>query len=336
MINIGIIGAGYWGPNLVRNFNVQPDCKVVAVADAKADRREFIAGNYPGIDTVADSDELLNNTRLDAVVIATPVATHFDLAKKALSSGRHVLLEKPMTASVAEALELIELAEKKHLRLMVDHTFIYTGAVRKVRELIDARTIGDILYFDSVRVNLGLFQHDVNVIWDLAPHDVSIMDYLMADRAVGVSAVGRRHFESSVEDIAYLTVVFDSNSIAHFHVNWIAPVKVRTMLIGGTKRMVVYDDMEPSEKIKVYDKGVEFMADEEAVRKILVEYRIGDMTAPKIDGTEALRLMSREFLDAIEQNRTPLTDGQAGYRVVRVLEAANRSLADNGKLVSLE
>ena len=336
MINIGVIGAGYWGPNLVRNFNAQPDCKVVIVADAKADRREFIAAHYPGIDTVADGNALLNDTRVDAVVIATPVGTHFDLARRALAAGRHVLLEKPMTASPAEALTLIELAEKNNRRLMVDHTFVYTGAVRKVKELVDAGTVGDILYFDSVRVNLGLFQHDVNVIWDLAPHDVSIMDYLMSERAAGVSAVGRRHFGSSVEDIAYLTVAFTSNAIAHFHVNWLAPVKVRTTLIGGTKRMVVYDDMEPSEKIKVYDKGVQFIADEEAVRKILVEYRVGDMTAPKIDNTEALRLMSREFLDSITQNRAPLTDGQAGYRVVQVLAAANRSLADNGKTVALE
>jgi predicted dehydrogenase len=335
MIKVGIIGAGYWGPNLVRNFNIQQDCRVVVVADAKDDRRAFIAANYPGIETVADGAEVVNDTRLDAVVIATPVATHYELARKALAGGRHVLLEKPMTASTDEARELIDLAEQKNLRLMVDHTFIYTGAVRKVKELADSGTIGDVLYFDSVRVNLGLFQHDVNVVWDLAPHDVSIMDYLMSDRTVGVSAVGRRHFDSKVEDIAYLTVFFDSNAIAHFHVNWIAPVKVRTTLIGGTKRMIVYDDMEPSEKIKVYDKGVELITDEEVVRKILVEYRVGDMTAPKIDGTEALRLMSREFLDAIEQSRAPLTDGQAGYRVVQVLEAANRSLAANGKLVEL-
>ena len=335
MINIGIIGVGYWGPNLVRNFRTQRDCKVVAVADAKADRRDFIATNYPGTDTHADSAALLADPRIDAVVIATPVAMHYELARQALESGRHVLLEKPMTASVVQAQELIELAERKNLRLMVDHTFIYTGAVRKVKELVAAGTVGEILYFDSVRVNLGLFQHDVNVIWDLAPHDVSIMDYLMSDRAVAVSAIGRRHFRSAVEDIAYLTVLFDADAIAHFHVNWIAPVKVRTTLIGGTKRMIVYDDMEPSEKIKVYDKGVEFPADEEAVRRMLVEYRIGDMTAPKIDGTEALRLLSREFLDAIAQGRAPLTDGHAGYRVVRVLEAANRSLAANGAVISL-
>jgi predicted dehydrogenase len=336
MVNIGIIGAGYWGPNLVRNFNLQKDCQVRMVADAKEDRRAFINAQYPGVVTVATGEELIADARIDAVVIATPVDMHFELAQKALSSGRHVLLEKPMTASAAEAEELINLAERKNLRLMVDHTFIYTGAIRKVKELADAGTVGDILYFDSVRVNLGLFQHDVNVIWDLAPHDVSIMDHLMSDRAAGVSAIGRRHFGSAVEDIAYLTVVFNSNAIAHFHVNWIAPVKVRTTLIGGTKRMVVYDDMEPSEKIKVYDKGVELVTDEETVRKILVEYRVGDMTAPKIDGTEALRLMSREFLDSIHENRAPLTDGGAGYRIVRVLEAANESLENNGRIIPLD
>jgi len=335
MINIGIVGAGYWGPNLVRNFNLQKDCTVLKVADAKPGRRDFIAAQYPGLETVATGEELIADSRIDAVVIATPVAMHFDLAKKALTEGRHVLLEKPMTASAAQAEELINLAENRNLRLMVDHTFIYTGAVRKIKELIVAGTLGDVLYFDSVRVNLGLFQHDVNVIWDLAPHDVSIMDYLMSDRAVGVSAIGRRHFDSAVEDIAYMTVVFDSSAIAHFHVNWIAPVKVRTTLIGGTRQMVVYDDMQPSEKIKVYDKGVALITDEETVRKTLIEYRVGDMTAPKIDGTEALRLMSREFLDAIRENRAPLTDGHAGHRIVRVLEAANKSLENNGAVIPL-
>jgi len=336
MINIGIIGAGYWGPNLVRNFNAQRDCAVVAIADAKTDRRNFIKGQYPAADVCADGSEVIGDARVDAVVIATPVGLHFDLAKQALAAGKHVLLEKPMTASAAQAQELINLAERKNLRLMVDHTFIYNGAVRKVRQLIDNGQIGDVLYFDSVRVNLGLFQHDVNVIWDLAPHDVSIMDHLMADTAVAVSAIGRKHFSDTLEDMAYMTVLFDSTAIAHFHVNWIAPVKVRTTLIGGTKKMVVYDDMESSEKIKVYDKGIEWQADDEARRKILVEYRVGDMTAPKIDSTEALRLMSREFLDAITACRAPLTDGHAGYRVVRVLEAANRSLADNGRMIPLE
>lgn len=335
MINIGIIGAGYWGPNLIRNFNAQPDCAVVTAADAKADRRRFIQGQYPAVEVISDGFELIGDTRVDAVVIATPVGMHFDLARRALAAGKHVLLEKPMTPSAAEARELIELAEQKNLRLMVDHTFIYNGAVRKVRQLVDEGEIGNILYFDSVRVNLGLFQHDVNVIWDLAPHDVSIMDHFMSDKAVAVSAIGRRHFSDTLEDMAYMTVLFDSTAIAHFHVNWIAPVKVRRTLIGGTKRMVVYDDMEASEKIKVYDKGVEFLTDDEARRKILVEYRVGDMTAPKIDSTEALRLMSREFLDAINENRAPLTDGHAGYRVVQVLEAANRSLAENGKMIPL-
>ncbi len=336
MINIGIIGAGYWGPNLVRNFNAQPDCTVAAVADAKTDRREFIKGQYPAVDVISDGFALIDDTGVDAVVIATPVGMHFDLARRALTAGKHVLLEKPMTASAAEARELIELADKKNLRLMVDHTFIYNGAVRKIRQLVNGGEIGNILYFDSVRVNLGLFQHDVNVIWDLAPHDVSIMDHLMADKAVGVSAIGRKHFGGTLEDMAYMTVVFDSTAIAHFHVNWIAPVKVRTMLIGGTKRMVVYNDMESSEKVKVYDKGVEFLTDDEARRKVLVEYRVGDMTAPKIDNTEALRLMSREFLDSINENRPPQTDGKAGYRVVQVLEAANRSLAENGRMIPLE
>ncbi len=336
MINVGVIGAGYWGPNLIRNFNAHNDCSVVAVADAKSDRRDFIKANYPGIEVVSDGVSVVDDSRVDAVVIATPVGLHFEIARRALQQGKHVLLEKPMTASAAEASELIELASQKDRCLMVDHTFLYTGAVRKINTLVKAGEMGDILYFDSVRVNLGLYQHDVNVLWDLAPHDVSIMDSIMKDTVVGVSAIGRRHFSQTLEDMAYMTVLFDTSAIAHFHVNWIAPAKVRTTLIGGTKKMVVYDDMQASEKVKVYDKGVEIVTDDEARRQVLVEYRVGDMTAPKIETTEALRLMSREFLDSINENRTPLTDGEAGYRIVRILEAANQSMVQNGTLVKVD
>ncbi len=335
MINVGVIGAGYWGPNLVRNFNSHSDCTVVMVADAKRDRRDFVKANYPAIEVVADGDAVVTDSRVDAVVIATPVALHFAIARRALQAGKHVLLEKPMTAAAAEAEELIELAAQKKRCLMVDHTFLYTGAVRKINSLVANGDMGDILYFDSVRVNLGLYQHDVNVLWDLAPHDVSIMDSVMQDKVVGVSAIGRRHFSESLEDMAYMTVLFDTTAIAHFHVNWIAPAKVRTTLIGGTKKMIVYDDMQSSEKVKVYDKGVEIVPDEEARRQVLVEYRVGDMTAPKIETTEALKLMSREFLDAITEDRTPLTDGKAGHRIVRILEAANQSMARNGTLVEI-
>ena len=334
-LKIGIIGAGYWGPNLVRNFMLQPDVSVAAVADLQESRRKFITDRYPAIATLSDAADLIADASIDAVVIATPVNSHFPLAKAALSAGKHVLIEKPMFASTAECDQIIALAESKRLTLMVDHTFLYTGAVRRILQMANSGELGDILYFDSVRVNLGLFQHDVNVIWDLAPHDVSIMDAIIGQRATSVSAVGMAHFGTAVENIAYVTVTFAGPAIAHFHVNWLAPVKVRTTLIGGTKKMIVYDDTEPSEKIKVYDKGVTIETNVEKIHQHLVEYRIGDMYAPRIEPTEALYLVAKEFVDSIREQRTPLTDGQAGRRVVRILEAADKSLAQGGQPVAL-
>ncbi|MBD3298122.1 MAG: gfo/Idh/MocA family oxidoreductase, partial [candidate division Zixibacteria bacterium] len=289
----------------------------------------------PTVRTTRDANEITTATDIDAVVIATPVNTHFPLAEAALKAGKHVLLEKPMCASVAECDTLLELAEQKNLTVMVDHTFLYTGAVRKITEMIDSGELGDILYFDSVRVNLGLFQHDVNVIWDLAPHDVSIMDAVIRKQPKQVSAVGLAHFGTTIENIAYVNVTFDEPVIAHFHLNWLAPVKVRTTLIGGTKRMIVYDDTEPSEKIKVYDKGVSIETNVEQIRKNLVEYRIGDMYAPHIASTEALDLVAREFIASITESRVPLTDGVAGRRVVSILEAASQSLTQNGAPVAV-
>ncbi|HWO56884.1 MAG TPA: Gfo/Idh/MocA family oxidoreductase [bacterium] len=334
-LRVGVIGAGYWGPNLIRNFALVPDAAVTGVADAKPERRAFIAPRFPTVKVFASAEELIRWDQTDAVVIATPVHTHFPLAKAALEAGRHVLLEKPMCASVAECDRLIELAEKKGLTLMVDHTFLYTGAVRKIVALVAGGEIGEVLYFDSVRVNLGLFQHDVNVLWDLAPHDLSIMDAVMGPGAEAVSALGRAHLGTHVENIAYMTVMFNHGAIAHFHVNWLAPVKVRTTLIGGSRRMIVYDDTEPSEKVKIYDKGVDVATDVEKVHRTLVQYRTGDMHAPKIDDTEALLLVAREFADSIREKRAPLTDAHAGRRVVAVLEAANKSLTQEGRLVRL-
>jgi len=334
-LQVGIIGAGYWGPNLVRNFSLVAGAAVAGVADTQPKRLDFIGARYPSLRLFRDPQEMIGWDDLDAVVISTPVETHFPLAKAALAAGKHVLLEKPMCASTAECDELLALAKSRRLTLMVDHTFLYTGAVRKIRELIVAGELGEILYFDSVRINLGLFQHDVNVIWDLAPHDVSIMDVVMGARAKAVSAIGRSHFGTGVEDIAYMTVTFDNAAIAHFHVNWLAPVKVRTTLIGGSRKMIVYDDTEPSEKIKVYDKGVVVTSDVEEVRKTMVQYRTGDMCAPRLDGTEALHLVADEFVTSIRDARKPLTDGESGRRVVAVLEAANKSLVAGGQLVPL-
>ena len=312
-----------------------PSATVVAVADAQKSRLDFIGARYPAVRLFADAGEMVAWSGVDAVVIATPVATHFPLAKQALMAGKHVLIEKPMCASTGQCDELISLAESRQLTLMVDHTFLYTGAVRKIRELAASGELGEILYFDSVRVNLGLFQHDVNVIWDLAPHDVAIMDAVIGARAAAVAAVGCSHFGTAVENIAYMTVIFDSAAIAHFHLNWMAPVKIRTTLIGGSKKMIVYDDTEPSEKVKVYDKGVQITADLEEVRRTMVEYRTGDMHAPRLDSTEALYLIAQEFVDSIRQQRAPLTDAHSGRRVVAILEAANKSLMSGGQLVPL-
>lgn len=336
MIRIGIIGAGYWGPNLIRNFSLLDNVRVVALADLREERLKLMSRLYPGLKLVTgNSDEILHSRDIDAVVIATPVSSHFPLGMEALSHGKHLLMEKPMTATTEQAEVLIETAQRNGLILMVDHTFVYTGAVTKIKEIITSGELGDIYYFDSVRVNLGLFQHDINVIWDLAPHDVSIMDYLIDRPVKTVSATGMAHFDNQIENIAYISVGFDANLLGHIHVNWLAPVKVRKTLICGSRKMIVYDDVEPSEKVKIYNKGIDYIRNREEVYNILVQYRTGDMMAPRIELTEALCLVAKEFVDAIREQRKPLTDGQAGLRVVKVLEGANLSLRSGGKVVKV-
>lgn len=337
MIRIGIIGYGYWGPNLVRNFNGLDDAEVVAISDLRPERLKAAQKFYPGIKTLTkDANDILKATDIDAVVIATPVSTHFSLGMEALSHGKHLFVEKPFTATVEQAERLIELAESKNLRLMVDHTFIYTGAVEAIKRFVDEGHLGELYYFDSVRVNLGLFQHDVNVIWDLAPHDVSIMDHLISSKPRAISATGMAHFESDIENIAYISTFYDNNLLGHIHVNWLAPVKVRKTLISGSKKMIIYDDTEPSEKVKIYDKGVDLIQSKDEIYNILIQYRTGDMLCPQIDLTEALNKISQEFYDAVNQSRAPRTDGHAGLRVVRILEAANKSIHNNGQLVELD
>jgi predicted dehydrogenase len=334
MVNVAVFGYGYWGPNMVRNFYTNKDAKVAWACDLSRERLSLVEAGYPTVRTTTDPKEIMKDSKVDAVVISTPVSAHFPLAKEALENDKHVLLEKPMTATVEESEKLLEMAEKKKKILMVDHTFLYTGAVRKMKELVQSGELGDIYYFDSVRVNLGLFQHDVNVIWDLAPHDFSIMDYLLQKDPVMVSAVGVSHL-GDLENMAYVTVQYPGNLLGHLHVNWLAPVKVRTTLIGGTKKMIVYDDTEPSEKVKIYDRGVTYSESKEDVYQMLVQYRSGDMLAPKLEATEALRLVSKEFTDSISQNRKPLTDGVAGLRVVKLLQASNQSIKQKGKVVKL-
>jgi predicted dehydrogenase len=332
LIRTGVIGYGYWGPNLVRNFAENPDIHLAAVADLKDERLALIERRHPGVGVTTDVHAVLNDPFIDAIAIATPVSTHFPLAMEALKAGKHVLIEKPMTSSSEDALRLIEEADRRQRVLMVDHTFVYTGAVRKIRELIEHGSLGDIYYYDSTRVNLGLFQQDVDVIWDLAVHDVAIMDYILPAVPCQVSATGIGHVNGASENLAYVTMFYDSSLIAHLNVNWLSPVKVRRTLIGGSKQMIVYDDIETSEKVKVYDKGIEVRNGAESRYKLMVSYRSGDMYAPQLDGTEALRLVARHFADCIANHKTPTTDGFCGLRVVSVLEAATRSMRGHGHL----
>lgn len=336
MIRVGVIGYGYWGPNLVRNFAELPGVQVAAVSDLRPERLGLVKNRYPSVHTTADHRELLAEPSIDAVAIATPISTHYDLALQALQADKHVLVEKPLAAKSEHATRLIEEAERRHRVLMVDHTFVYTGAVRKIKDLIASDALGDIYYYDSVRVNLGLFQHDVDVIWDLAVHDLSIMDYVLPYRPCAVSATGMSHFPGQPENIAYLTLFFHEALIAHFHVNWLAPVKVRRTLIGGSQKMIVYDDLEPSEKVKVYDKGISRTNESESVYQMLISYRTGDMWAPQLDSTEALHAELRHFVRCIEHGQTPLTNGKVELRIVEILEAASRSMAERGRPIELE
>jgi predicted dehydrogenase len=339
MIGIGVIGYGYWGPNLVRNIMETQDARLVAVSDLRKEKLSLVRSRYPAVKTTSDYHELYADPAIDAIVIATPVSTHFQLALEALQSGKHVLVEKPLVDKVEDGFRLLDEAAHRRLVLMVDHTFIYTGAVHKIKELVTGGLLGPLYYYDSVRVNLGIFQHDINVLWDLAVHDLAIMDYILDARPCVVSAVGMKHV-SQKEDIAYLTCLFDHDLIAHIHVNWLAPVKVRRTLVAGAEQMVLYDDLEPSEKVKIYNKGVTLNNHENGngsngVYEMLVGYRTGDMWAPKLSTTEALRTEVAHFLECIKENKPPITSGEVGLRVVQILEAANQSIDQQGQPIEL-
>ncbi|MCL5027868.1 MAG: Gfo/Idh/MocA family oxidoreductase [Bacteroidetes bacterium] len=333
-MKIGIIGLGYWGPNLVRNFLAQKSVDKVVACDIKEDRIEMLRLKFPEVQFVKDYKSLLTSD-FDAIVIATPVNSHHKLAKEALESGKHIWVEKPFTSSTRQADELINLASSKNLKIFVDHTFLYTGAVKKIKELIVKGELGEIIYFDSVRINLGLFQHDVNVIWDLAPHDLSIMKYVLKDKqATGVTACGISNYYE-LENLAQMSIHFQDNlCFAHFHVNWTSPVKIRRIIIAGKKKMLVFDDLENSEKIKIYDCGVD-ISSTESLHNALVQYRTGDMYSPKIEQTEALNCAAKEFINCIKENREPLTNGIDGLEIVRILEASDKSIKNNGMLVNL-
>ncbi len=336
MINIGLIGYGYWGPNLARNFNNNPDMKLSAICDF-SDKRLKAAGQlYPDVTLTKETQDLFRDTQLDAIAIATPVSTHFDLAKSSLENGKHVWIEKPMTAKVEEAEELIELAAQKNLTILVDHTFIYTGAVRKIKDLIEKGELGDLIYYDSTRVNLGLFQQDVDVVWDLAAHDISILDYLMPFKKLAVSATGSDYYGEEIASKSVLTIYMADNIIGHINVSWVSPVKIRQTLIGGTSKMVLYDDNNQSEKIKVYDKGVDLTPTQEELYRLKIQYRVGDMYAPKIKELEALAFETAHFVDCINNGKEPETGGKAGLEVVKVLVASKGSMENRGAPVDLK
>jgi predicted dehydrogenase len=333
VINIGIVGYGYWGPNLVRNFAETPGANVAFVADLDMAKLALVQRRFPAVRTTTDFRDLLYDPGVDAIAIATPVNTHFDLALAALRAGKHVWLEKPMTETSEQARQLVDEAQQRNRVLLIDHTFIYTGAVAKIGEIIRSGDLGRIYYYDSIRVNLGLFQRDVSVISDLAVHDFSILDFLLGEHPAAVSASGTNHFPGTPENLAYVTLFYDSGTIAHVNVNWLAPVKVRQILVGGSKKMITYDDLEPSEKVKVYDKGVSFTDDPQKIQEMRVGYRTGDMWAPKLALTEALSVEGEHFVDCIQNDKVPRTDGQLGLRVVELIEAAIQSMKHKGETV---
>ncbi|HPO13247.1 MAG TPA: Gfo/Idh/MocA family oxidoreductase [Candidatus Hydrogenedentes bacterium] len=334
MLRAGLIGYGYWGPNLARNFAAHPECKLTRIADMSEARRKQAAANFPSVEVV-ESGSITRDSDLDVIIIATPVFTHFELAKEALENGKHVWLEKPMTSTLAQAQELVEAAERNKRLLMVDHTFLFTGAVLKMKELIDTGELGGLYYYDSVRINLGIFQHDVNVVWDLAPHDLSIMDFLLGPKAEAISAHGRGHFDTGLEDVAYVTVFYPGNLIAHFHLNWLSPVKLRRTVVGGSKKMLVWDDLNREEQIKIYNKGMD-VTTKEGLYRILATPRHGDMYAPVVAASEALKAEVAYFVECINSGKNPHNDAAAGARIVGMLEATNQSLKQNGRVIPLK
>ena len=332
-VRVGVIGYGYWGPNIARNVHGLENCELAAICDRSPAALQRAKRTYPGVKLTTEMSDILSAPDIDAVAVITPVWTHFELAKAALENGKHVFVEKPFTSTSAQAEELIELAARKNLKIMVDHTFLFSGPVRKIRDLIDQKALGPLYYFDSTRVNLGLFQHDVSVVWDLAPHDLSIMDYVIEEKPEAVVTTGGKHLNGHA-DMAFITVYFPRDIIAHINVNWLSPVKVRTTLIGGKDKMLVWNDLEADEKIKVYDKGVQ-ITNGQSVYDLLVSYRSGDVWSPKVEQTEALKVELGYFIDCIRNNRTPTNNGEAGLRIVRLLEAADQSLKDRGRLIQL-
>jgi predicted dehydrogenase len=341
-IGVAVVGAGYWGPNLVRNFQATPSFELRWLCDLDLTRARRALGRYSTVRPTTDLAEVLADPAVRAVAIATPAGTHRDVALAALRAGKHVLVEKPLAATHAEGAELVAEAHRRGLVLMCDHTYCYTPAVLRIRELLHSGELGEVHYVDSVRINLGLVQRDVNVMWDLAPHDLSILDFVLPEgvRPMSVAAHGADPIGAGQSCVAYLTLNLSGGGIAHIHVNWLSPIKVRTTLIGGSKRTLVWDDLNPTQRISVYDRGVDLAAPEELGaderQQMLVSYRSGDMVAPALVEREALRSMAEEFAGSIHSGWSPLTDGRAGLRVLEILEAATRSLTEGGAMIPLE
>ena len=333
-VKLGVIGAGYWGPNIIRNFYQIPTSEMAICCDLDEKRLTHMKNLYPNIATTTNYSDLTDDPTIDAIAVCTHVSAHHPLAKKALEAGKHVLIEKPFTAKVDEAEELVEIAKKNGCIIMVDHTFEYTAGVNKMKEIIESGLLGDVMYVNCSRLNLGIFQRDINVVWDLAPHDFSIMSHVVPKDPVAISALSTEHFGRGTEDVAFIAAHFDNGFIAHFHCNWLSPVKIRRTLISGNRKMLVWDDLAPDEKIKIYDRGVE-IRNQTGVHELLVSYRSGDMYAPKISSVEALQSEARYFLECIEKNQVPFNDGEAGLKVVRMLEAADRSMKLGGEKIKL-
>ncbi|WP_022722513.1 Gfo/Idh/MocA family protein [Rhodopseudomonas sp. B29] len=334
-VGIGVIGYGYWGPNLVRNFVSNASARLVSIADLDSGKLAASTHLYPGVMTTSRYEDLLKDPSIDAIAIATPVRTHYELAMAALKAGKHVLVEKPLAPNADLVRRLLDEADRRGLTLMVDHTFLYTPAVQKIRDLIKDGQLGDIYYYDSTRSSLGLFQNDVNVIWDLAVHDISIIQFILNEEPIAVSATGSSHVAGSPENMAHITMFFESECVAHVSVNWLSPIKVRQTFVGGSKKMIVYDDLEPTEKIKVYDKGITLDASPENAHQFRIGYRAGDMWAPNISTKEALQTEIEHFLQCVRNGTTPISDGRSGLKVVELLEAASLSIANHGKPVVL-
>lgn len=336
MIKVAVIGCGYWGPNLIRNFMACPETDLVWACDIDEVRLKKVMSPYPGVRLTDDISEIYADDKVDAVAIATPTHTHYQIAKAALEADKHVLIEKPLASTVAQGLELVNLAKAKGRQIMCDHIFCYNGAVRKIKEIINKGDLGEILYFDSVRINLGLFQPDINVVWDLAPHDLSILDFLLGKLPDCLNATGVCHAHNNIENIAYLSLGYANSFMAHLHLNWLSPLKIRRTIIGGSEQMLVWDDLDSTEKVKVYDKGISVQYDgRKQKEQLMVSYRLGDMYAPQVDGTEALSLMVMEFAACIKENRLALTDGEAGLRVLKILEATDCSIRNSGATVKV-